>query len=82
MEEEEEKKGSNEGDLSFKDSHEDEFEVEDIVQRPDSDEEGNDDWSDCDSDADANRKAKVAKLMKEESEGVAATETEEVAQSG
>ena len=38
-------------DLSFEDSQEDEFEVEDVVQRPDSDdeEEGNAHWEDCDS---------------------------------
>lgn len=39
----------NKEDLSFEDSQEDEFEVEDVVDRPDSDgEEGNGEWEDCD----------------------------------
>ena len=41
-----------EDELSFEDSQEDEFEIEDVVQRPESDDEGNGDgeWEDCDSD--------------------------------
>ena len=41
--------------ISFEDSQEDEFEVEDVVQRPDDsdDEEINEgDWEDCDDDDD------------------------------
>lgn len=37
-------------DLSFEDSQEDEFEVEDVVQAPDSDDEVEDEWEDVDSD--------------------------------
>ena len=61
---------NNEGsDLSFEDSQEDEFEVEDVVQRRDEDDDdeegGGDDWEDCDDDEeDAKKQAKKAKIAK------------------
>ena len=51
MMDEDNKEEGDGSDLSFEDSQEDEFEVEDVVQKPDSDEEGaedNGDWEDCD----------------------------------
>ena len=45
----EDRKSNDEGsDLSFEDSQEDEFEVEDVVQKADSDNEDSEDWEDCD----------------------------------
>ena len=45
----EDRKSNDEGsDLSFEDSQEDEFEVEDVVQKADSDNEDDEDWEDCD----------------------------------
>ena len=46
----------NDSDISFEDSQEDEFEVEDVIQRPDSDDENGDEnaaeWEDCDDSSD------------------------------
>lgn len=45
----EDRKSNDEGsDLSFEDSQEDEFEVEDVVQKADSDNDDSEDWEDCD----------------------------------
>lgn len=55
-----------EDELSFEDSQEDEFEIEDVVQRPDSDDEadGDGEWEDCDSDDSGKaRKSKKVKAM-------------------
>lgn len=61
----EESKGGDSDMGSFEDSQEDEFEVEDVVQRPDSDDEDGGEWSDCDnSDEDANKKKKISKMEK------------------
>ena len=57
-----------EDELSFEDSQEDEFEIEDVVQGPDSDDEGEGDgeWEDCDSDdSEKARKSKKIKAMVE-----------------
>lgn len=73
----EEVKGE-EDDLSFEDSQEDEYEVEDIVQRPESDDEGegeDDDWEDCDSDEPNPRKQALAAAIQQAEEAVAASET-------
>ena len=64
--------GENENDLSFEDSQEDEFEVEDVVQRDDSDNEDGDDWEDCDSDDDTYkaRKARAVKALTAKAEAM------------
>ena len=57
-----------EDELSFEDSQEDEFEIEDVVQGADSDDEGDGDgeWEDCDSDdSEKARKSKKVKAMVE-----------------
>ena len=50
----EESKNEVDSDLSFEDSQEDEFEVEDVVQRPDDSDEEVDgaEWEDCDDSSD------------------------------
>ena len=51
---EENKNDGVDSDLSFEDSQEDEFEVEDVVQRPDDSDEEVDggEWEDCDDSSD------------------------------
>ena len=79
MKMDEEKKGENGSDLSFEDSQEDEFEVEDIIQRADSDDECNDEWEDCDSGNESDPKfskaLKQTKNQKEQPDSAVAEET-------
>ena len=70
----------NGSDLSFEDSQEDEFEVEDVIQK-EGEEEGGDEWEDVDS-ADEEKQGRIAAAIERHKEANMAMEDEEEDEEG